>query len=310
MHRTPPGPALLLLVVLAACSADGATGPDAGPPPGPDTSSPFPLDRGDDGASTPGTYRGLWLRLTDNGSPHVTAVDGVIGLVCVGMSNGNQECSAFINAVRGAWAAEVSAKVRVANCAVGGQAVEAWMDPARDSLLWNECVARKLPAAGIRADQARVIWHKAADMNTSGPGGARLPTYPDPASDYFAFQRNLSAFAARVKAKMPSVQAVYSTSRSYGGYAGSFARGEPLSYEEGHALNGWLADHRSVDGIWYGWGPYIWAPGCDTGVTNASGVCWDRTDFVDDGVHPSSAGRAKVARMAHERFTKEAWYRR
>jgi hypothetical protein len=301
-------PAILLLA--AACSSDGAVGPDPGPPPGPDTSTPFPLDRGDDGASTPGTYKGLWLRLTDNGEPRVTAVDGVVGLVCIGMSNGNQECSAYITAVRGAWAGEVSPQVRVANCAVGGRAVESWMDPAYDSLLWNDCVARKLPAAGIRADQARVIWHKAADMNTTGPGGARLPAFPDPASDYFTLQRNLSAFAARVKAKMPSVQAVYSTSRSYGGYAGSFARGEPLSYEEGHALNQWLAAHASVDGIWYGWGPYIWAPACSTGVTNASGVCYDRADFVDDGVHPSDAGRAKIARMIHDRFRREAWYQR
>jgi len=298
------------LATLMACSGDGATGLGDGPPPGPDTGSPFPLDRGEDGPSTPGTYKGLWLRLTDNGAPKVTAVDGVVGLVCVGMSNGNQECAAFLTAVRGAWAGEVSAKVRVANCAVGGRAVEAWMDPAQDSLLWNDCVARKLPAAGIRADQARVIWHKAADMNTTGPGGARLPLYPDPASDYFTFQRNLSAFAARVKGKLPSVQAVYSSSRSYGGFAGSFARGEPLSYEEGHALNRWLAGHPSVDGVWHGWGPYLWAPACDTGITNASGICYERTDFVDDGVHPSATGQAKIARLIHERFKREAWYRR
>ncbi len=301
---------LAALLLAAACSGAGPTTADPGPPPGADTSTPFPLDRGDDGTSTPGTYKGLWLRLVDNGAPKVTPVDGVIGLVCVGMSNGNQECAAYIAAVRSTWAAEVSPQVRVANCAVGGRAVESWMDPAQDSALWNDCVARKLPAAGIRPDQARVIWHKAADMNTTGPGGTRLPLYPDPASDYFTFQRNLSAFAARVKAKMPSVQAVYSTSRSYGGYAGSFARNEPLSYEEGHALNQWLAAHASVDGVWHGWGPYIWAPACETGVTNASGVCYDRADYVADGVHPSSSGQAKVARMIHERFRKEAWYRR
>jgi hypothetical protein len=301
---------LLLVLLVAACSGDGATGPASDPPPGPDTGSPFPLDRGDDGPSTPGTYKGLWLRLTDNGAPNVTAVDGVIGLVCVGMSNGNQECTAFIAAVRGAWAGEVNAQVRVANCAVGGRAVEAWMDPAQDAVLWDDCVARKLPAAGIRPEQVRVIWHKAADMNTTGPGGTRLPVYPDPASDYFTFQRNLSAFASRVKGKLPSVQAVYSSSRSYGGYAGSFARGEPLSYEEGHALNAWLADHASVDGVWYGWGAYLWAPACGAGITNASGVCYDRADYVDDGVHPSDAGRAKIARLVHERFRREAWYRR
>ncbi|MDP2959720.1 MAG: hypothetical protein Q8N53_25170 [Longimicrobiales bacterium] len=309
MNRITRALSILAAVASAACS-DGPADPGDGPPPGPDVTTPYPIDRGDDGPSAPGTYKGLWLRLVDNGAPNVTAVDGVVGLVCVGMSNSNQECAAFQTAVRGPWASEVNPQVRVANCAVGGRAIESWIDAAYDSLLWNDCVARKLAASGIRADQVRVVYHKAANMNTTGAGGSRLPVFPDPASDYFTFQRNLSAFAARVRGKFPSVQAVYTTSRSYGGYATGFARGEPLSYEEGHALNGWLAEHPSVDGVWYGWGPYVWAPACDSGVTNASGVCYDRADYVSDGVHPSATGQAKIARLIHERFKVEVWYRR
>lgn len=302
--------ALVLLLVGAACSAQDGAGPDDGPPPGADTSTPFPLDRGDDGPSTPGTYKGLPLRLTDNGAPTVTPVDGVIGVVCVGMSNGNQECGAFLQAVRGAWAPQVNPQVRVVNCAVGGHAVERWMDPDYDAVLWDDCVSRKLGQAGVRVDQVRVVWHKAANQFTTAPGGGALPAYPDPASDYHAFLRNLSAFAARVRTEFPAAQAVYSSSRSYGGFAGSAGRGEPLSYEEGHALNRWLADHPTVEGVWHGWGPYLWAPSCATGVTNGSGVCYDRDDYVQDGVHPSEAGRAKVARLLHDRFLREAWYRR
>ena len=65
-----------------------------------------------------------------------------------------------------------------------------------------------------------------------------------------------------------------------------------------------------MNGVWYGWGPYLWAPDCDSGVTNDSGICYVRTDYVDDGVHPSDAGRAKIAALIHERFTRDAWYRR
>jgi hypothetical protein len=300
----------VLLFLASACSSSPVD-PDGNPalPPGGDTSVPFPIDRGDDGASTPATYKGLPLRLTDNGAPVVTAVDGVIGLVCIGMSNGSQECGDFQSRVLTELADEVNAAVRVVNCAVGGHAIERWNDPAEDADLWDRCLSIRLPSAGVRPDQVRVLWHKAANQFTTGPGGAPLPTYPAAGSDYEAFTRNLTAFAARVRTKFPAVQAVYTSSRSYGGFAGSAARGEPLSYEEGHALNEWLTAHPTVDGVWYGWGPYLWAPACDSGLTNGSNVCYDRSDYVADGVHPSASGQAKVSGLLHKRFREHAWYR-
>jgi hypothetical protein len=299
-------------LLAAAITACDSTTPDVldTPPSGPDTSQPFPIDRGDEDG-TPGTYKGLWLRLVDTGKPAVTAVDGVIGVVCVGMSNATQECSQYVTQVRGAWAGEINPQVRVVDCAVGGNAIEEWINAASDNLLWDACITRKLATAGIRPDQVRVLYHKAADQYTTGPNNTALPAYPDTRSDYAAFLANLSAFAARVPVKFPSVQAVYTTSRSYGGFAGNQnARGEPLSYEEGHALNTWLRERAgSVPGVWFGWGPYIWAPPCASG-TNGTGMCWVREDFVDDGVHPSASGRLKVATAIHARLLKEAWYRR
>jgi hypothetical protein len=276
-------------------------------PPGPDVSLPFAINRGDDGASTPGTYKGLWLRLTSSGTPAVTAVDGIIGVVCIGMSNANQECADFITRRNGEYATEINPAVRVVNCAVGGHAIERWIDPAFDATLWDACIANRLPAAGVRLDQVRVLYHKAANQFTTAGGGA-LPSYPSAGSDYENFRANLSLFAARVAGKFPAVQAVYSTSRSYGGFAGSAGRGEPLSYEEGHALNTWLRDHPSVQGVWYGWGPYLWAASCDTGILNGGGVCYDRQDYVTDGVHPSASGQAKVSALIHARWLREGWY--
>ena len=298
---------LLVALALGACGG-GATAPADTTLTG-DTSSPFPIDRGNSGAGTPGTYKGLSLRLTDNGSPVVSPVDGIIGVVCVGMSNANQECTDFQARVRTEFAAEVDDAVRVVNCAVGGHAIERWVDPAYDATLWDRCVTVRLPEAGVRLDQVRVMWHKAANQFTTGPGGAVLPAYPAPGSDFGAFQRNLTAFAARVTSKFPALQAVYTSSRSYGGFAGTAARGEPLSYEEGHALNVWLAPNGSIDGVWYGWGPYLWAPACTSGVTNGSGVCYDRADYVADGIHPSASGQTKVSRMLHARLRQHAWYR-
>ena len=261
-HLTP---AVVLVAVLAACS--DSTGPEAGSngpaPAGPDISEPFPIDRGDD-PGTPGTYKGLWLRLVDNGEPTVRAVDGVIGVVCIGMSNGNQECSDFIQRVKGVYAGETNPAIRVVNCAVGGHAIERWNDPSEDAQLWDACISQRLPQARVRPDQVRVIWHKAANQLTTS-GGAPKPAYPVAGSDYDAFFANLSIFAARIHAKFSSVQAVYTSSRSYGGFAGNIGRGEPLSYEEGHALNSWLRENSEVDGVWHGWGPYLWAPDCASG---------------------------------------------
>ncbi len=313
MRRTPHvnAVAALLGMTLASCGTGTTTLPGGwtSAPPGADVTTPFPIDRGDDGAGTPGRYKGLWLRLVDRPGPTITPVDGVVGVVCIGMSNGNQECDELIQQVAGAWHAEVNPAVRIVNCAVGGHAIERWIDPADDETLWNTCIDHKLGQAGVRLDQVQVIYHKAANQYGIGPGGAALPLYPAAGSDYDNFLANLGAFAARVHGKFPAVRAVYTSSRSYGGYSNNVARNEPLSYEEGHALNSWLAGHAAVDGVWYGWGAYLWASDCGTGPANGSGVCYNRADYQDDGVHPTASGRLKIARMMHDRLQQEAWYR-
>jgi hypothetical protein len=296
-------------LLVAACS--GGLGPVAEQaPPGADVSVPFPIDRGDEGAATPGSYKGLWLRLVERQAPTVTAVDGVLGVVCVGMSNGVQECNRWIQQVAGPWRAEVNPAVRIVNCAVGAHAIERWSDPAFDAVLWDDCLTRRIVQAGVRPDQVRVIWHKAANQFGGPPGGGQLPPYPAPNANYHLFMSNQRAFAARVRGKFTAVQAVYTTGRSYGGYVPGGPRGEPQAYEESHALNIWLRDNPSVDGVWYGWGPYIWAPACGSGVHNGAGVCYDQDDYRDDGVHPSTAGELKIARLLHDRFRRETWYRR
>lgn len=88
------------------------------------------------------------------------------------------------------------------------------------------------------------------------------------------------------------------------------ARAEPLSYEEGHALNGWLAQNGFADSVWYGAGPYLWAPDCASGETNASGTCYRIEGFQQDRIHPARGALDKVSRMLHDRLREHAWYRR
>ncbi|GAB4463457.1 MAG: hypothetical protein Kow0070_24000 [Anaerolineales bacterium] len=313
-------PFVLIAVVSLACSLTGAPTAETlpvetatslpvqteaatvTPVSGAESQIPIPLDAG------AGTYKGLPLGLFQNPAvPNVTPVDGVIGVVCIGMSNASQECEDFIAKLSGEFAGQVNPQVRVVNCAVPGNAIEKWNDPAYDKL-WGKCVGQRIPQAGLRPEQIRVVWHKAANMFTTEESGEAYPPYPDPNSDYFHFYENLTTFAARLHEKLPSVQAVYVTSRSYGGFASKESRGEPHSYEEGLALNAWLRDHPLVDGVWYGWGPYIWAPDCATGAVNGSGVCYERGDYRADGIHPEQGARDKISRMLHARFSQFEWY--
>jgi hypothetical protein len=264
---------------------------------------------GDQGPDTPGSYKGLPLRLVDNGEPVVEAVRGAVGVVCIGMSNSSQECSDYIAKLERGDLGELSDQVIVVNCAVGGNAIERWNDPTRRDVLWGSCIDQKIPAAGLDVDQVRVVYHKAADQFTTD-GGEPLPTYPDPDSDYESFYANLTEFAALLPQELPAVTAVYTSSRIYGGFSTiPDARGEPLSYEEGHALNSWLADNPEAGGVWQGWGPYLWGPDCASGETNASGVCYVESDMQADGHHPAQGARDKVSAMIHARLSEHAWYR-
>jgi hypothetical protein len=284
---------------LAACGSS----PTGAPPPGGDVTTPYPIGH-DAAAGAPSSYRGLPLALVSRPAPPIAPVDGVIGIICIGMSNGNQECTAFIDALAGAMGDGVNPAVRVVNCAVGGHAIEKWNDPAFDATLWDACRTTRMPAAGVRPDQALVVWHKAAHQFTSG-----VDLLPSPSADYHAFRSSLTTFAQRLVAELPWVRAVYTSSRSYGGFTSNPARGEPLSYEEGHALNGWLASNGSVGGVWYGWGPYLWAGQCGDGLDGIGGLCYIRDDYQSDGVHPSASGRAKVVVALHARLMQEGWYR-
>lgn len=300
--------ALFVACALSACDSGLDPTPSDGSPPGLDVLTPFPIDRGDEGIATPGKYKGLWLRLVDNGPVTVTPVDGVIGVVCLGFSNARQECGDFIARINSHWIGDVSYDVRVMNCGRQGHAIEHWISADYDHL-WQEC-RDGLWLVGLRPNQIRVVYHKAANGVTTFADGSVLPEYPDAGSDYEVFYENLTSFSVRVPLFFPTVQAVYTSSRSYGGFAQEPGRAEPLSYEEGHALNSWLRDNPSLDGLWHGWGAYLWARPCPTGETNGGGVCYQRRDFQEDGVALTGTGAGKISFLMHFRLMREDWYRR
>jgi hypothetical protein len=85
----------------------------------------------------------------------------------------------------------------------GWGAIEYWNNPEFDEKLWNACIPRRIPEPGLRPDQIRVVWHKAASIYTIDENRNVLSLYPDPDSDTFNFYNLLTIFAGRVAEKLP-----------------------------------------------------------------------------------------------------------
>ncbi|MEZ4700761.1 MAG: hypothetical protein R2834_10560 [Rhodothermales bacterium] len=251
------------------------------------------------------TYYGLKGGLVDNGTPTVETADGKIIIIAISMSNGFQEFSRFIDLYEGH--PDVSDQIVLINCAVGGSALERWLS---EQTLWDRCkdnVTQK-----YQLNQVRVVWAKDANQDT-----ADGITLPDAQADYYDLIANIGALSQKIGQEFPSVQAVFHTSRIYGGYVEDLkqgARGEPISYEGGFAVNAVIEKWKAGQlpgSPWIGWGPYVWAKGEE--IPNASGITWTRLDYQGtngDNQHPSEAGAKKVADALHAFFMQFPWYKR
>jgi hypothetical protein len=292
-HWPEPVAAAAVAAVAIVAAACGAGAVDVADPR--EIAAPIALD-----LMTPQqSWHGLSGGLADNGEPEVTPVDGRIVIVAISMSNGNMEMNRFIQLYGGH--PDVSPAIGLVNCAKGGHALERWLSMPS---LWDEC-DQKIAAAGFRPEQVRVVWAKNANQFPSGH------TLPDPAADYVDLVENIAALSQRIGQQYPSVQAIFHTSRIYGGYVAADRqdqRGEPMNYEGGFAINAVVERHRRGElpgAPWVGWGPYLWA---DAEEPNASGMAWLRSDFNSDMVHPSAAGQTKVADALHRHFMRFDWY--
>jgi hypothetical protein len=108
------------------------------------------------------------------------------------------------------------------------------------------------------------------------------------------------------------------SSRIYAGYATSTLNPEPYAYQSAFAvrwtieqqLNGGLPFAGSGRGApWIAWGPYLWADGL---TPRSDGLTWSCSDFANDGTHPGTTGRQKVAArlldFVHTDPTAREWY--
>jgi len=228
---------------------------------------------------------------------------GRYALVSIGMSNTTQEFQAFM-----ALAAADSSRdprLSIVDGAQGGQTAADWANPG--CACWATLDSR-IRQAGLANAQVAVAWVKLANRQPSGPWpSATMQLKVDTV-------RVMQALAARFL----NLRVAYLSSRIYAGYATTTLNPEPYAYESGLAVR-WVIDDQlnsllpfsgpSRDAPWMAWGPYLWANGL---TPRSDGLTWACGEFADDGTHPGTAGRQKVAEMLLRFFQTDAtareWY--
>jgi hypothetical protein len=154
---------------------------------------------------------------------------------------------------------------------------------------------RRLVAAKVSPQQVQVAWIKLANIAPTG----------DLAEHGRKLEKDAQAVIQNAKARFPNLRVVYLGSRIYAGYSTGVLNPEPYAYESAFAAR-WLiqdqmkGDARSPILLW---GRYLWADG--TTPRKPDGLVWKREDLATDGVHPTMAGREKVAKLLLDFFTSD-----
>lgn len=232
------------------------------------------------------------------------AENGLIGLISISMSNATQEFSMF---KRIADADEAkSPRVRIVDCAQGGQAMAEWAPP--DARPW-QTAANILKSANVSPNQVQVAWVKLANK---GPRG-------DLQEHGRKLEKDTLAVIENAKSKFPNLRVIYLSSRIYGGYSAGALNPEPYAYEGAFAVRWLILDHmKKVGGkgptgdglgsVALLWGPYLWADGMTPRASDQ--LIYTREDLAGDGTHPSEQGRRKVAEQLLNFFKSDPFAKR
>jgi len=163
----------------------------------------------------------------------------------------------------------------------------------------------------------QAVWVKLEDPKPS-------ISLPADSADANVLLTNLGLVMRALRARYPNLRLVFVSSCIYGGYATIDLNPEPYAYESGFAVK-WLIESqinemRGQPGnpragtLNYTkkvaplilWGPYLWADGA---TPRSDGMSWLRTDFEDDGTHPSQSGESKVGERLLDFFKNSPYTR-
>ncbi len=228
---------------------------------------------------------------------------GRYALISVGMSNTTQEFQAFMALAAG----EPSRDQRLAivDGAQGGQTAADWASPG--CACWATLDAR-IRQAGLTNLQVAAAWVKLANRQPSG----EWPTAT------VQLENDTVTVLRALADRFPNLRVAYLSSRIYAGYATTTLNPEPYAYQSGFAVRWAIEDQLTGqlpfngagrDAPWIAWGPYLWADGLSP---RSDGLTWACSELADDGTHPSTSGRQKVAGMLLDFFksdpTAREWF--
>ncbi len=224
-------------------------------------------------------------------APAISPIDGVIGVISLGMSNTSQEWRAFMSLVGSS--SGVAGDVVLADGAVGGETMSEWA--IASGAAWSSSL-QKIRDAGLSPNQVQVVWMKM---------GSHLEELASTADERVAQERAwLQSAITNAHNSFPNLRRIYISSRTYAGYSATPSHSEPeTGWGNGLSVRAIVAD--SVAGqtaAWTAWGPYLWADGL---AGRSDGLIWECSDYEADGVHPSASGEEKTASMLWDFFSSD-----
>lgn len=216
---------------------------------------------------------------------------GQIGFLCIGMSNAGLYFRGFTDALE--VHSSIQPAIRFVHAAMEGRDIRHIVH-ANDAY-WKH-VHHAIRDAGLTPAQIQVVW-----MMQTVHGAALLH---DPGEMYISWlaDRYLDVVTL-LSALFPNLQLLYSSGREYGGYnPPGQGNPEPYAWYTGLAWKDLIRRHPPTPAYarpWIGWAGYFWANGMHP---RKDGLVWKRSDFQEDGVHPSHSGIAKAGRIILDHF--------
>lgn len=227
-------------------------------------------------------------------------VGGTAALLCTGMSNARQEFGVSGQASQAVFSNKIEA-ISIPSFRAPGGCQDAMTSPvwAVPNHPIYGIANNIINGVGVQNSQVRAAFHKLVYANPGSAFGS-VDEYVDELS-------YIGADVVRsIRVNFPYVEIVWFQARSYGGFDTGTLNPEPYAYGSGLAVRKLVQaqiDQRRTGIVdpdygdlitnapWIGWGPYFWA-----GETpRMDGLFYTRSDFMADGVHPTTSGVNKIS---------------